>query len=38
MENREIDAREENVVPFHKEGVAASAGGRGAVRPKPGAA
>jgi len=31
MENREIDARDENVLPFPKDYVAASAGGRGAV-------
>ncbi len=31
MENREIDAREENVLRFPKDVVAASAGGRGAV-------
>jgi putative ATP-binding cassette transporter len=37
MENREIDARDENVVPFHKDGVAASSAGRGAVRPEPSA-
>ncbi len=38
MENREIDAREENVVRFPKDGVAVSAGRRGALRPKPGGA
>jgi len=36
MENREIDAREENVVPFPKDGAAGSARGRGAVRSEPG--
>jgi putative ATP-binding cassette transporter len=37
MENREIDAREENVLRFPRDVMAASAGGRGAVRPEPGA-